>query len=175
MTRKLTPEEFLALHLTEGKSYQYIADKYKEDRKTLSKWWADNLEIRNLIKKSNQIFNNKKNRDDFTKFQKLGKRGFFEWYKRQPRHCHYCGTKEEHLQELFNTQTLSSKRKRGPSLELERRDSDRNEYSPENCVLACYFCNNHKSDVISEDDHKTYFATAIGEYLAHKYKNLKKK
>lgn len=38
--------------------------------------------------------------------------------------------------------------RRGKRLEVDRMDS-RKSYTPENCVLACYPCNNAKSDVFS--------------------------
>ena len=38
--------------------------------------------------------------------------------------------------------------RRGQRLEVERPES-KEPYSPENCVLACYPCNNAKSDVFS--------------------------
>ena len=34
---------------------------------------------------------------------------------------------------------------------MERKDA-RGQYSPENCVLACYPCNNAKSDVFSYEE-----------------------
>lgn len=166
----LTPEKFLILHLIDGKSYQDISDTYGIDRSSLSEWWESNSLTRNLIKKSNQLFNNKKGRSDFGEFEKLGREVFYFWYKKQDKVCFYCGTSEDMLRALFEKE-LSTKRKRGKSLELERRDSTSNQYSPENCVLACYFCNNHKSDIISEEDHIKYFAKPIGQYLEDKYKN----
>lgn len=177
MTKNLTKEEFLLQHLTEGKSYADISLEYKTPREQLSEWWADGRKFRDEIRRSNQIFNNKKNKEEFAEFLKLGKRGFFEWYRKQPRYCHYCGIEEEKLRQIFNEDTgvLHSKRNRGRSLELERIDSDLNEYSESNCVFACYLCNNHKSDIISEDDHKKYFAKKIREYLENKYSELKNK
>ncbi|MDP4266387.1 MAG: hypothetical protein Q8880_03010 [Bacteroidota bacterium] len=68
---------------------------------------------------------------------------------------------------------LDTKRKRGPSLELERKNTDTNIYNEENCIMACYFCNNHKSDIISAEDHKKYFAESIKNYLEDKYKEIK--
>ncbi|WP_165864990.1 agmatine deiminase family protein [Rufibacter latericius] len=69
------------------------------------------------------------------------------------------------MRDLFTSGRLSSKRKRGRSLELERIDSKTNLYTEENCALACYLCNNHKSDVITKDEHKAYFAKPIRRYV----------
>jgi len=43
------------------------------------------------------------------------------------------------------------KGRRGISLEVDRKDGKK-EYSPGNCVLACYPCNNAKSDVFSYNE-----------------------
>jgi 5-methylcytosine-specific restriction endonuclease McrA len=167
-------KEFLIQHLTEDRSYQDISDDYSIPRPQLSQWWEDGLELRAEIKRANQLFNNRKGTDEFIGFEKLGKRNFYEWFKNQPKNCAYCGIEESKLQELFNadTPTLKTKRGRGKVLELERRDTDSNEYSPKNCVLACYICNNHKSDLISETDHLKYFAPAIKEYLDTKHSKI---
>lgn len=167
-------KEFLIQHLTEGKSYQYIFDNYKVSRSELTAWWNEGIEIRNEIKRANQLFNARKGKGDFDKFEKLGRRKFFEWYEQQPKSCSYCGIEEEKLQEIFDFENgiLQTKRGRGRVLELERRDAINNEYSPENCVMACYLCNNHKSDLISEKDHLKYFAKDIYKYLDDKYNEL---
>ena len=100
---------------------------------------------------------------------------FYNWYVKQDRVCAYCGTDEYILKDLFDNGILSSKRgsKRGRSLEIERKDSDSNVYSADNCILACYFCNNHKSDIISAEDHKKYFAEKIAQYLRDKHNESK--
>jgi 5-methylcytosine-specific restriction endonuclease McrA len=41
--------------------------------------------------------------------------------------------------------------RRGKRLEVDRMISDQ-PYSPENCVLACYPCNNAKSDVFTYEE-----------------------
>jgi hypothetical protein len=112
-----------------------------------------------ISKKGEKLFN-------FSDFNE-----FYHWYENEKRVCAYCGIEEQVLQDLFNNGILESKRgaKRGRTLEIERRNSKSNEYSADNCVLACYFCNNHKSDIISEDDHKTYFAGKIAQYLRAKH------
>ena len=74
-------------------------------------------------------------------------KNFYLWYEKQDKEqlglCHYC-----HLP--GNTETYYGKTfregRRGLSLEVDRKDSGQ-KYSPNNCVLACYPCNNAKSDV----------------------------
>lgn len=166
--------EFLVQHLTEGKAYQEISEEYRIPREQLSKWWDDGIEIRSEIKRANQLFNARVGKPEFSKFQDLGKRRFYEWFANQGKECAYCGIEEFKLQKLFDKESgsLITKRGRGRTLELERRDSESNEYSPENCVLVCYVCNNHKSDLISEDEHLRYFAPVIRKYLEDKFDRL---
>lgn len=175
----MNQEEFLIQHLTEGKSYAEIADKFHLKREQLSEWWETGIALRQQIKKSNQIFNSKQGKDEFKHFEKLGKREFFEWYQKQPRKCGYCEIEEYKLIELFDGPEpfLKTKRHRGKSLELERKDTKNleNIYTEKNCILVCYLCNNHKSDLISEKDHMTFFAKNIREYLETKYSEMKAK
>jgi len=170
--------EFLKLCLLDDKKLDSISSEYGIDPKVLSEWWnARDLELHKLIQKSNQIFSSKKSNPDFKDFEKRGKRGFFDWYQKQPRVCGYCGIEEYKLKELFNYQTgtLGTQRGRGRSLELERKITNPNLYNEENCILACYVCNNHKSDLISEEDHRTFFAKKIREYLEYKYSEISSK
>ena len=167
--------EFLKLHLLDGMSYPDIASRYGIERAQLSAWWEneEGQRIREQIKRSNTLFNNRKDNESFVYFSEKGKRAFYEWLSPQLEldECAYCGTKGEVLRSLFDKDggVLSSKRKGGAGLELERRDAKGNLYTEENCVLVCYVCNNHKSDVISEADHRKYFAPIIHQYLMDKY------
>lgn len=74
---------------------------------------------------------------------------FREWYQekynQQQGRCIYCnlpGDTIDHYGHYFRGG------RRGKRLEVDRMISDQ-PYSPENCVLACYPCNNAKSDVFS--------------------------
>lgn len=170
-------DEFLKLYLLDDLKFELISSTYGIKGIQLSEWWNNrNTALHELIQKSNQIYSAKKNNPEY-KFKAKSKREFFEWYQKQPSACGYCGIEEKKVRELFGGDKpfLKTKRGRGKSLELERRDSLLNEYSEENCILACYLCNNHKSDLISEEDHKTYFANQIRRYLEDKYSEMKKK
>lgn len=77
---------------------------------------------------------------------------FYEWYdaqfERQNQSCNYCRLPEDtkaYYQKWFR------EGRRGRSLEVDRIDSGK-PYSLENCVLACYPCNNAKSDVFSYEE-----------------------
>ena len=166
--------EFLIQHLTEGKSYEEISRANDIPRTKLTEWWETGIDIRARIKRSNDAFNGRVNNTDFAFFKEKGKRFFFEWYDKQERKCAYCGIEEWKLEKLFDFENgiLGTKRGRGKKLELVRRDAKTNQYTPDNSLLACYLCNNHKSDLISEDDHIKYFAKPIREYLEEKYSQM---
>jgi hypothetical protein len=90
--------------------------------------------------------------------------------------CYYCGINEKILSELYNDQkyTCKTKRNRGSWFELDRKDSckENNIYSKENMVLCCYFCNNHKSDVISSYNMRQFFGEAMFSFLTDRHKDL---
>lgn len=123
------------------------------------------------IKRAKSLFYNKKSLPDFGYFTEKGVDYFVEWFQTLPKKCIYCGTEEYKLRDLFKSR-LSTKRTRGPSLELERIDSSSNQYTEDNCGLACYFCNNHKSDIITQAEHKKYFAPSIKKYIDDLYSQL---
>jgi hypothetical protein len=84
---------------------------------------------------------------------------FYDWFTvENTKGCHYCGLKEEEQIKLIERELIKSKRfstssgKRGNRLEVDRKNSE-GDYSKENCVLSCYFCNNDKSDVFSESQY----------------------
>ena len=88
---------------------------------------------------------------------------FLEWYEKQKKECYYCGLKEEESQKIVITGLLKSNRfpqngklgrghSRGMWLEIDRLNPKEN-YSIDNCVLCCYFCNNDKSDVFHGNDY----------------------
>ncbi len=89
---------------------------------------------------------------------------FYQWYKNTDKFCCYCGVTETTLEKVWQNK-WRTKRGRGRNLEVERVDSISNLYNSENCKLACYFCNNHKSDLITKEHYKKYFATQMKNYL----------
>lgn len=92
------------------------------------------------------------------------KEEFLKWYTKEPKKCCYCGIKEEYLTLYFNannSQYIFNKnekaRQRGRYLEVERIVTlkNKNVYSIDNCALACYICNNAKSDFLSPKGFKS--------------------
>ena len=98
------------------------------------------------------------------KYKFNGFKNFYNWYINEEQVCCYCGITEENL-EAIKKNGWGTKRRRGSKLEVERVDTNSNNYSESNCALACYFCNNHKSDVITKEDFSTYFKEPMKLYL----------
>lgn len=90
--------------------------------------------------------------------------------------CYYCGVSENILSTLYKdiNYTCKTKRNRGAWFELDRKDAKENRYTKDNIVLCCYFCNNHKSDVISGEDMRKYFGEKMFTYLIAQFKKLSK-
>ena len=98
---------------------------------------------------------------------------FLLWYKKEQKECCYCGVKEEYLKMYFNKNNKqyfvddeNKARQRGQYLEIERivtTPKDKNIYSEDNCALACYICNNAKSDFLSAKTFKP-IAKGINEF-----------
>jgi hypothetical protein len=76
--------------------------------------------------------------------------------------CYYCKTDIRTIQQLILNRLIGM-RKRGPSgysglhFELDHKNSITKDNSKENLVAACYYCNNDKSNTISEEIFLKYF------------------
>ena len=111
---------------------------------------------------------------------------FYKWYLEQPakngeKYCVYCGTAENTLKKLFkekdneserNKPLYSKKRSFTATLQIDRKNSDKG-YKDSNCVFACTFCNNAKSDMIRERD-ISFFEEHFGEFVRKLYEYLLK-
>jgi hypothetical protein len=65
--------------------------------------------------------------------------------------CAYCQITIEEINRLGDAGQLRKKNYRGWTLEIDRRDSNL-EYKPDNCVMACYWCNNAKTDEFTYEE-----------------------
>jgi 5-methylcytosine-specific restriction endonuclease McrA len=93
---------------------------------------------------------------------------FLSWYNDiEEKKCHYCGVLEKEVQKIVVTGLITSKRfpqngntgrgqARGMWLEVDKFNPN-GLYSRENCVLACYFCNNDKSDIFGGQEYLIFF------------------
>lgn len=98
----------------------------------------------------------------------ISKQAFKEKFfkESEERKCAYCGIAEK-LLFLFETKRAG----RGERLEYDRLDSEK-EYCEDNVVLACYWCNNAKTDTFSPEEFKK-IAQAINDLWNKKLTDAK--
>ncbi|SHE46233.1 hypothetical protein [Pedobacter caeni] len=72
--------------------------------------------------------------------------------------CFYCETSIHEIKRLIDAGLLKQRNTRfghrGKILEVDKNDND---YTKEQCVLSCYYCNNDKSYTSDKDDYKEHF------------------
>jgi 5-methylcytosine-specific restriction endonuclease McrA len=67
-------------------------------------------------------------------------------------HCHYCNLTNDMVDKLVDAEQMFKKQDtRGWSLEIDRKDSNL-EYTFDNTVMCCYWCNNAKTDEFTEEE-----------------------
>jgi len=94
---------------------------------------------------------------------------FLEWYDKQGETCNYCGITQFELHRIVELRngnlTLNQKTKRSKgTLEIEKLNPSIG-YTYKNSVLSCPFCNNAKSNLISEEDWRKFFVPAMKNYF----------
>lgn len=152
---------------------------------------ASRDEIKQFLEKNQDEINNEI-RDAKARYSSLKSRikknggfefkEFYKWYKEQEKSCHYCGTAEKVLKELFpkkdednqqdtdkaqsvKAHKIKSKKKSFTgTLHIDRLNPNLG-YKPNNCVFACALCNNAKSDMINAENFKKYFGEKMSEFL----------
>ncbi len=107
------------------------------------------------------------------------KYSFVDWYSKQiqSQHysCYYCETSIIDIKSLIKMDKLKTRKTRygvrGPVLEINRKINC-NGYSPDNCVLSCYYCNNDKSYITDGDDYQINFGGNRKRYFCMLMKRL---
>jgi 5-methylcytosine-specific restriction endonuclease McrA len=89
---------------------------------------------------------------------------FIKLFKQDPqsRICHYCKITDHDIESLRSKGRINTKQFRGYSMEIDRINSNR-EYRPENVVLACYWCNNAKTDEFTSIEFSDHIGPGIGK------------
>jgi|GEM_PF-4381568 len=119
-----------------------------------------------------------KEKNKFESVQELA-----EWWAsafvQQDGKCCYCKTSLKLIQKLIDNNLLKTRSvgrdgsgKRGYQFEIERAETETNNYSAANCKLACYYCNNDKSYIFPADDYEKFMAKAKREYFDYLFKQL---
>ena len=80
---------------------------------------------------------------------------FYNWFiKEEAKGCHYCNLQLNQVKDFleFEKKKKGHKRKnRGKSFEVDRKNHI-SKYKRKDCILACYMCNNAKSDLYEYDE-----------------------
>lgn len=152
-------KKFLQLHLVEQRNYDFISKELGVPKSTLSLWYEDLKEERTKIALARTLWARKQFDVAFN--------DFYQWHLSTERKCNYCGITEARIAEMIAAGKLGTKRlpTRGRTLELDRKRPNE-AYTPDNLVLACYWCNNAKTDTFTEEEFKT-----VGEVFKEIWKN----
>jgi len=80
---------------------------------------------------------------------------FYEWFISQEQKCCYCEITEQEIEQLdLLSNGQLTKRTRGKHLELDRKIPELSYDLFDNLALACYWCNNAKTDTFTHDEFK---------------------
>lgn len=130
-------------------------------------------QLRTDYKQFNELYTRYFNEQRKELFEKPN--AFIEWYDKQEESCNYCGITQSDLHRIVKSRngrlTLNQKTKRSRgTLEIEKLNPNVG-YTFNNSVLSCPFCNNAKSNLISEDDWRLFFVPAMKKYFNSILKN----
>lgn len=150
----MTEEEFYKLKIFNKVSIRQIRRDYPNFIQLIKNWYkserySEIQYLKNFLSnKLKQQSNDAETEFDITKEQLYD---LFQWYVRTPKICEYCGLPENKLEELHNIPKHINKRypKRGSTLEIDRMESELSYTIINNLVLACYWCNNAKTDTFT--------------------------
>jgi hypothetical protein len=144
--KSLDLESFINFKITEELVNKYTAEYWQSDRNDIIdeiynqlKKLDLNQELKSLCK--THYKNNFEDVFSFSDFSELNKAD----------KCCYCNLTIEKVKKLANKKLLFKKNERGWNLEIDRKNSNY-EYSKENCVMSCYWCNNAKTDEFTYDE-----------------------
>lgn len=145
MKKSTQQAQFLDLHMIEQKTYDEISTLLGIPRATLSEWYEELLPERRYIAWVRTLWNKKKPTPHF--------REFYDWYIAHRDQCNYCGITEAEIKQLLDAGKLYTKRigTHGRKLELDRINPNGSDLL-NNLVVACYWCNNAKTDTFSHEE-----------------------
>jgi len=137
-------QQFLRLHFIDGKLYEAISQEMGVSRQEMSQWYEELKSERTAIASIRMLWARKQRDVTFPIF--------YDWYTAKKRSCGYCGITEAEIVSLLASGLLTTKRlaTRGRRLELDRRHPEASYDDLSNLTLACYWCNNAKTDTFTD-------------------------
>ena len=151
---------YLTEYWQEKKGYELKAIKIEEIERKINEWRKDN---ETTIEQMRSKYIN------VTFLNKFPEKDFIELLNAKA--CDYCGITEEQIETLLKNRSLYKKNYRGRYLEIDRLNSNE-EYSKKNCVMACYWCNNAKTDEFTQDEFKIIGKAIRDVFQSRLNKNL---
>lgn len=154
-------KQYIQLAFIESKKYAEIEKTLNISRQEVRELWIKLAVEREDVNKVKKLYNRKK--------KLMFGVGFPEFYSMYSGHalcCCYCGITQDEINQLFACEQIKTKRSRtrGRSLELERVRPNECYGNLDNLRLACYWCNNAKSDEFTDTEFKP-IALEIGKVL----------
>jgi len=153
---------FLYLTMIEGKTYDDVSTTLGVHKAELSKWWDMFGDERERMHHWRTKWRNSLPQVDF--------KSFYEKMSSSSS-CYYCGIHASEIEQLFAQGCIRTKRNRGRELEVDRMIPNKDYADLDNLVLACYWCNNAKTDEFSAAEFKPIGAV-IGQALRERLKVL---
>lgn len=129
--------------------WQYEGDYLLQGAKTINAVYQTMQDLKSQFKAEIE----EARKDYFENFESVFPRAKFDnlFAERDMAHCYYCEISPARIEQLANEKKLYKKNERGWQLELDRKRPNE-EYSLDNCVWACYWCNNAKSDEFTAEE-----------------------
>lgn len=158
--------EFVRLYAIEGKKYSDIEKALGCDRARVRELFNRTADMCKRVREVKAIHSRKKIKKSFPEY--------YSEYAKYAKECCYCGITQEQIDLLFELKKIRTKRHvtRGRRLELERVKPNDSYDNTGNLRLACYWCNNAKSDEFSMEEFKPV-GKAIGKVLKARLSELK--
>lgn len=155
ITDELVGVYLLALALDEEERINDVGLTMNEIDVMVESWEKENLSFRAVLFEAYRLYFIT-DLFPFSDFEKI--------YNQDPekRICHYCHINDKEIELLDTKRHIKTKRPRGYMMEIDRIKAN-HEYSKDNVVLSCYWCNNAKSDEFSEHEFSSHIGPGIGK------------
>ena len=161
MQTSISAENFKSFDTNQKIINEYVNEYWQKDYTFQKKgeWTYDIKQIETHIyeweheKKNEVVFNGAKEYYVNTRFKDVYP---YDDFKKllEIKTCKYCDISEEEIAELISRDKINKKKvTRGWTLEIDRKEPNL-EYTEDNCVRCCYWCNSAKTDEFDDKEFK---------------------
>jgi len=175
----MTEEEFYKLKIFNKISINQIKRDYPNHAELINNCYKSEKYYKIQNRKqvlSNKLKHEKDKNGNLIVFTNEQIYDLYKWYINTPKICGYCGLQENKLEVLNNMPKHINKRypQRGTSLEIDRKEPETAYSNIKNLVLACYWCNNAKTDTFTYSEFSK-IGIMIKEIWKERFKQNKNK